>query len=77
MVHAVVAMNSVSAEVPFVSLLGDTFEIDPRGFVSMLSDILVDGLVMHPEGSVPPRPVAPDPEALDVEADGRDESTRR
>jgi hypothetical protein len=50
MVHAVVAMNSVSAEVPFVSLRGDTFEIDPRGFASMLSDILPDGLIIHPEG---------------------------
>jgi hypothetical protein len=36
--------------VPVVSLLGDTFEIDPRGFASMLSDILPDGLIIHPEG---------------------------
>ena len=50
MVYAVVAMNSVSAEVPFVSLLGDTFETDPSGFASMLSDILLDGLVIRPDG---------------------------
>ena len=46
MVYAVVAMNSVNAEVPFVSLLGDTFAADPGGFVGMLSDILLDGLVV-------------------------------
>ena len=39
MVYAVVAMNSVNAEVPFVSLLGDTF-------AGMLSDVLLDGLVI-------------------------------
>ena len=49
MVFAVVAMNSVSAEVPFVSLLGDTFAADPRGYARMLSDILLDGLVTNPE----------------------------
>jgi TetR/AcrR family transcriptional regulator len=50
MVYAVVAMTSVNAEVPFVSLLGDTFAADPSGFATMLSDILLDGLVIHPEG---------------------------
>ncbi len=50
MVYAVVAMNSVNAEVPFVSLLGDTFAADPSRFASMLSDILLDGLVIHLEG---------------------------
>jgi hypothetical protein len=45
MVYAVVAMNSVNAEVPLVSLLGDTFEADPNGFAKMLGDILLDGLV--------------------------------
>ena len=50
MVYAVVAMNSVSAEVPFASLLGGTFETDPSGFASMLSDILLDGLVIQREG---------------------------
>ncbi|TMB48828.1 MAG: TetR/AcrR family transcriptional regulator [Chloroflexi bacterium] len=49
MVFAVVAMTSVSAEVPFVSLLGDTFAADPRGYARMLSDILLDGLVINPE----------------------------
>ena len=49
MVYAVVAMNSASAEAPLASLLGDTFEADPAGFASMLSDILLDGLVIHPE----------------------------
>ena len=49
MVYAVVAMNSVSGEVPFVSLLGDTFETDPSGFATMLGDILLDGLVIHPD----------------------------
>ena len=48
MVYAVVAMNSVNAEVPFVSLLGDTFMSDPRGFARMLGDILLDGLVIEP-----------------------------
>ncbi len=48
MVYAVVAMNSVNAEVPFVSLLGDTFAADPGGFAKMLGDILLDGLVIHP-----------------------------
>ena len=48
MVYAVVAMNSVNAEVPFVSLLGDTFVADPSGFARMLSDILLDGLVIDP-----------------------------
>jgi TetR/AcrR family transcriptional regulator len=51
MVYAVVAMNSVNAEVPFVSLLGNTFATDPSGFARMLSDILLDGLVIHAEGS--------------------------
>jgi AcrR family transcriptional regulator len=50
MVYAVVAMNSVNAEVPFVSLLGDTFEADPRGFARMLSDILLDGLIIDRNG---------------------------
>ena len=48
MVYAVVAMNSVNAEVPFVSLLGETFVDDPSGFARMLSDILLDGLVIDP-----------------------------
>src|SRR5713101_8274877 len=47
MVYAVVAMNSVNAEVPFVSLLGDTFAGDPSGFARMLGDILLDGLVIN------------------------------
>jgi TetR/AcrR family transcriptional regulator len=50
MVYAVVAMNSVNAEVPLVSLLGDSFAADPGAFARMLSDILLDGLVIHPEG---------------------------
>jgi TetR/AcrR family transcriptional regulator len=50
MVYAVVAMTSVNSEVPLVSLLGDTFATDPDGFARMLSDILLDGLVIHPEG---------------------------
>jgi hypothetical protein len=50
MVYAVVAMNSFSAELPFVSLLGDTFATDPMAFARMLSDILLDGLVIDPEG---------------------------
>lgn len=50
MVYAVVAMNSVNAEVPFVSLLGDTFAADPSGFARMLGDILLDGLVIDPGG---------------------------
>ena len=50
MVYAVVAMNSVNAEVPFVSLLGDTFEADPSGFAKMLGDIVLDGLVTGAEG---------------------------
>jgi AcrR family transcriptional regulator len=49
MVYAVVAMTSVNAEVPLATLLGDTFAADPSGFVRMLSDILLDGLVVHPE----------------------------
>ncbi|MDQ2934476.1 MAG: hypothetical protein M3R49_05745 [Chloroflexota bacterium] len=48
MVYAVVAMNSVHAEKPFVSLLGDNFAADPSGFARMLSDILLDGLVINP-----------------------------
>ena len=50
MVYAVVAMSSVHAEVPFVSLLGDNFAADPGGFAGMLSEILLDGLVIDPEG---------------------------
>jgi TetR/AcrR family transcriptional regulator len=50
MVYAVIAMTSVNAEVPLVSMLGDTFAADPSGFAGMLSDILLDGLVIHPEG---------------------------
>jgi TetR/AcrR family transcriptional regulator len=46
MVYAVVAMTSVNAEVPLVSLFGGSFAADPGGFASMLSDILVDGLVI-------------------------------
>jgi TetR/AcrR family transcriptional regulator len=48
MVYAVIAMNSVNAEVPLVSLLGDNFAADPNGFAGMLSDILLDGLVTTP-----------------------------
>lgn len=46
MVYAVVAINSVSAEVPLASLLGDTFAADPSGYAGLLSDILLDGLVV-------------------------------
>jgi AcrR family transcriptional regulator len=49
MVYAVVAMSAVNAEGPFVSLLGDTFSADASGFASMLSDILLDGLVTDPD----------------------------
>jgi TetR/AcrR family transcriptional regulator len=49
MVYAVVAMNSVHAEIPFVSLLGGTFASDPSGFARMLGDILLDGLVSDPD----------------------------
>jgi AcrR family transcriptional regulator len=45
MVYAVVAMSSINAEVPFVTLLGDTFGADPSGFARMLGDIILDGLV--------------------------------
>lgn len=45
MVYAVVAMTSVNAEKPFVTLLGDTFAVDPSGFARMLSEVLLDGLV--------------------------------
>jgi hypothetical protein len=48
MVYAVVAMNSVNAEVPFVALLGDTFRADPSAFAGMLSEIVLDGLVIDP-----------------------------
>jgi AcrR family transcriptional regulator len=48
MVYAVVAMTSVHAEVPFVSLLGDNFAADPSGFAGMLSEILLDDLVIQP-----------------------------
>jgi AcrR family transcriptional regulator len=51
MVYAVVAMNSVHAEKPFVSMLGDTFAADPSGFARMLGDILLDGLVISPATS--------------------------
>ena len=47
MVFAVDAMNAVHAEMPFVSLLGDTFATNPSAFARMLSDILLDGLVVH------------------------------
>ena len=50
MVYAVVAMNSVLAEKPFVSLLGDSFAADPGGFARMLSDIVLDGLVINGQG---------------------------
>jgi AcrR family transcriptional regulator len=50
MVYAVIAMASVNAEGPLVSLLGENFAADPNGFARMLSDILLDGLVVHPEG---------------------------
>jgi TetR/AcrR family transcriptional regulator len=49
MIYAVIAMTSVNAEVPLVAMLGDTFAADPSGFAGMLSDILLDGLVIHPE----------------------------
>ena len=46
MVYAVVAMTSVNSEVPFVSLLGNTFAADRGGFATMLTEILLDGLVI-------------------------------
>ena len=54
MVYAVVAMNSVNAEVPFVSLLGDTYSKDPGEFARLLGEILLDGLVIPPEASQGP-----------------------
>jgi TetR/AcrR family transcriptional regulator len=54
MVYAVVAMNSVHAEVPFVSLLGASFATDPSGFARMLGDILLDGLVIDSSAAMPP-----------------------
>jgi AcrR family transcriptional regulator len=45
MIYGVIAMTSVNAEVPLVTLLGDSFAADPNGFARMLSDILLDGLV--------------------------------
>jgi TetR/AcrR family transcriptional regulator len=50
MVYAVIAMTSVHAEVPLVALLGDSFESDPSGFARLLSDILLEGLEIHPAG---------------------------
>ena len=50
MVYAVIAMTSVNAEVPLVTLLGDSFATDPSGFAAMLSDVVLDGLVVEPEG---------------------------
>jgi hypothetical protein len=41
-------MNSVHAEKPLLSLLGDTFAADPSGFARMLSDTMLDGLVVDP-----------------------------
>jgi AcrR family transcriptional regulator len=49
MVYAVIAMTSVNAEVPLVSLLGNNFANDPASFAGMLADILLDGLVIHRE----------------------------
>jgi hypothetical protein len=53
-------MTSVNAEVPLVTLLGDSFATDPSGFAEMLSDIVLDGLVNDPEtplGHPPPTAV--------------------
>lgn len=50
MVYAVVSMSSVNAQVPFVSLLGDSFGADPSAFARMLGDIVLDGLVIDPGG---------------------------
>ena len=50
MVYAVLAMTSVHAELPLVRLLGDTFDADSGAFVAMLSDILLEGLVIDPRG---------------------------
>ena len=50
MVYAVVAMTSVHAEAPLVTLLGGSYAADRSGFARMLGDILLDGLVMDPEG---------------------------
>jgi TetR/AcrR family transcriptional regulator len=49
MVYAVVAMTSVNAEVPLVRLLGESFAANPGRFAGMLSEILLDGFVNHPE----------------------------
>jgi TetR/AcrR family transcriptional regulator len=48
MVYAVIAMTSVNAEVPLVTLLGGTFAADASGFSRMLGDIVLDGLVIDP-----------------------------
>jgi TetR/AcrR family transcriptional regulator len=45
MVYAVIAMASVNAEVPLVTLLGDSFAADPSRFAGMLGDIVLDGLM--------------------------------
>jgi TetR/AcrR family transcriptional regulator len=50
MAYAVIAINSVSSEKPLVTLLGDNFAADPSGFTKMLTDILLDGLVVNAEG---------------------------
>lgn len=46
-------MTSVNAEVPLVTLLGDSFAADPNGFASMLCEILLDGLVIDPISTTP------------------------
>ena len=51
MVYAVVTMNSVNAEVPFVTMLGETFAADPGAFARMLGDIVLDGLITTPRGA--------------------------
>ncbi|MEA2675415.1 MAG: hypothetical protein QOI92_2607 [Chloroflexota bacterium] len=56
MVYAVVTMNSVNAEVPFVTMLGNAFRSDPAGFARMLSDIVIDGLITTPTAASRRRP---------------------
>jgi TetR/AcrR family transcriptional regulator len=49
-VYAVLAMTSIHAELPLATLLGDSFAVDASGFVTGLSDILLDGFVVDPPG---------------------------
>jgi hypothetical protein len=47
---AAIAMTQVVDRAPVLRLLGDTIDTDPDGFLPMLSEIILDGIIAPASG---------------------------